>query len=157
MVPLKEGEGLSGVTPIGLYLESITNGRELLPLIKKMSLLNPVFILKPGKTAEAARAMHSHTGSMVGEDNVLEEAMKEAGAIRCQELGDFFDLARAFSWENAPKGPRVAVVSNAGGPAVLSTDTIKSVGLELAQFSEDSKQKLKETLPWRPACGQTMG
>ena len=143
-----ENDGtMSSLSPVGIYLESIENGRELLPLIKKMSQINPVFILKPGKSAEAARAMHSHTGSMAGEDSVLEEAIKEAGAIRCQELGDFFDLARAFAWENAPLGPRVAVVSNAGGPAVLSTDTIKSAGLELAQFSEQSKQKLKETLP----------
>jgi len=147
MAPLEDSDGLSSVSPIGIYLESIEKGTELLPLIRKMSLQNPVFILKPGKSAEAAKAMHSHTGSMAGEDSVLEEAMKESGAIRCQELGDFFDLSRAMSWENAPLGPKVAVVSNAGGPAVLSTDTIKSAGLELAEFSEESKKKLKETLP----------
>jgi len=144
---LEDGDGLSAVCPIGIYLESITEGKELLPILRTMSQKNPVFILKPGKSSAAAKAMHSHTGAIAGEDSVLEEAMKEAGAIRCQELGDFFDLARAFSWENVPMGPRVAVVSNAGGPAVLSTDTIKSVGLELAEFSDDSKQKLKDSLP----------
>ena len=139
--------GLSQITPIGLYLESIADGKELVPLLSKMSQVNPVFVLKPGKSEAAAKAMHSHTGSMAGEDSVLEEALKETGAIRCLELGDFFDLARAFSWENVPLGPRVAVISNAGGPAVLSTDTIKSVGLELAEFSQETHEKLVKCLP----------
>jgi acetyltransferase len=144
---LEDNAGLSAISPVGLYLESIAGGRELLSLISDISKENPVFILKPGKSAGAARAMKSHTGSIAGEDSVLEEALKEAGAIRCQELGDFFDLARAFSWENVPTGSRVAVISNAGGPAVLCADTIKSAGLELAEFSPETQQKLKDCLP----------
>lgn len=145
--PLDDSVGLSKIAPVGMYLESIVEGKGLLKLIEKISQDNPVFILKPGKSAAAARAMHSHTGAIAGEDSVLEEAFKEAGAIRCQELGDFFDLARAFSWENVPLGPKVAVISNAGGPAVLSADTIKSMGLELAEFSPETQEKLKVSLP----------
>ena len=139
--------GISKVFPIGLYLESISQGEEFLKLATKVSQTNPLFVLKPGKSKAAIKAMHSHTGSIAGEDSILEIAFKQAGIIRCQELGDFFDLARAMAWENAPLGPKVAVISNAGGPAVLSTDTISSVGLELAEFREKKKQKLSTCLP----------
>jgi acetate---CoA ligase (ADP-forming) len=133
--------------PVGLYLESIADGNKFRSLVSKISLKNPVFILKPGKSTAAAQAMHSHTGSIAGEDYVLEEALKETGAIRCQELGDFFDMARALSWTRVPKSAKVAVVSNAGGPGVLSTDTISRVGLELAEFNEETSEKLKACLP----------
>lgn len=142
-----QSSGLSSVSPIGLYLESIANGKEFVSIASKISKTTPIFALKPGKSKAAATAMHSHTGSIAGEDSVLDVAFKQAGIIRCQELGEFFDLARAFAWENAPKGPRVAVVSNAGGPAVLSTDTINSAGLEMATFSPETHQKLVASLP----------
>ena len=138
---------LSHVSPIGLYLESISRGQDFVRIAKTISLKNPIFALKPGKSPAAAKAMQSHTGAIAGEDNVLTAAFKEAGIIRCPELSDFFDLAKAFSWEDAPNGPKVAVISNAGGPAVLSTDTIQSVGLELAVFSDPTKQKLSASLP----------
>ncbi len=140
-------DGLSKVYPIGLYLESISNGTEFVKIASEISKTTPIFMLKPGKSKAAASAMHSHTGSIAGEDSVLDVALKQAGIIRCNELGEFFDLARALAWENAPKGPRIAVVSNAGGPAVLSTDTIQNVGLELASFSPETQQKLALSLP----------
>jgi acetate---CoA ligase (ADP-forming) len=139
--------GLSKFLPVGLYLESVSNGPEFVRKTYEISKDNPVFILKPGKSKAAGAAMRSHTGSIAGEDSVLEVALEEAGVIRCQELGDFFDMARALAWENVPTGPRVAVISNAGGPAVLSTDTISQTGLELAEFGEETKQKLAEILP----------
>jgi acetyltransferase len=140
-------EGLSSVSPIGLYLESIAGGTEFVRIASEISKTTPIFMLKPGKSKAAASAMHSHTGAIAGEDSVLDIALKQSGIVRCQELGEFFDLARAFTWENAPRGPRVAVVSNAGGPAVLSTDTINSVGLELASFSPETQAKLAASLP----------
>ena len=139
--------GYSKFSPIGMYLESISNGPDFVKLIKDITVDNPVFVLKPGKSKAASRAMQSHTGSIAGEDSVLDEALKESGAIRCQELQDFFDIARALSWENVPSGNRVAVISNAGGPAVLTTDTISQYGLELAEFGDETKQKLAECLP----------
>ena len=99
--------GLSNYQPIGMYLESIDAGKEFLNLVSKISLTNPVFILKAGKSKKAQQAVRSHTGSMAGDDAVQEAAFKEAGVIRCEGTEDMFDLARAFSWENAPKGPRV--------------------------------------------------
>ena len=146
-LPEKTQDGLSNVQPIGLYLESIVNGAEFLKLTSQISETNPVFIIKPGKTKAAASAMMSHTGAMAGEDDVLEAALKQAGVIRCETLEDFFDFARALAWENAPLGPGVAVVSNAGGPAVISADAVIKEGLELVEFSDQTKNDLLKILP----------
>lgn len=139
--------GYSSCSPIGLYLESISDGTKFVKIAEEISVTNPIFILKPGKSEGAARAMRSHTGAIAGEDNVLEVALKQAGVIRCHDLSEFFDLARALSWENAPHGPRVAVISNAGGPGVLSTDSISEFGLELAKFSPATEEALTKNLP----------
>ncbi|MCX6726541.1 MAG: CoA-binding protein, partial [Candidatus Shapirobacteria bacterium] len=135
------------VKPVGMYLESMASGQDFVKIISQITPYNPVFMLKPGKSPSAAKAMHSHTGAIAGEDRVLESALSQTGVIRCQELGDFFDLAQAFAWKNAPVGPQVAVISNAGGPAVLTTDTITGLGLEMAKLSPVSQQKLLDCLP----------
>ncbi|HSR88958.1 MAG TPA: acetate--CoA ligase family protein [Candidatus Udaeobacter sp.] len=139
--------GLSNYQPIGLYLESINAGREFLELASKASLKDPIFILKPGKSKHAQQAIHSHTGSMAGDDAVQDAAFAQAGIIRCQGIEDMFDLAKVFSWENAPRGPKVAIISNAGGPAVISTDALEVEGLELAALSQKTLTKLKNNLP----------
>ncbi|HPR99322.1 MAG TPA: acetate--CoA ligase family protein [Candidatus Woesebacteria bacterium] len=133
--------------PVSLYLESIADGQEFIKIIKQITPFNPVFMLKPGKSPSSVAAMRSHTGSIAGEDKVLAAALSEAGIIRCQELGDFFDLTQAFSWTSVPLGPGVAVISNAGGPAVLTADTISSLGLEMAVLSSQTREKLQESLP----------
>lgn len=140
-------EGLSSVYPIGMYLESISKGPEFVKIASEVGKTNPIFIIKPGKTKAAAKAMQSHTGAIAGEDDILDAAFKQAGVVRCSTLEDFFDIARAFSWESAPKGPRIAVVSNAGGPAVISADAVIEAGLQLAQFSEETRNKLLQALP----------
>ena len=133
--------------PIGLYLESIVNGAEFLKVASELTKTTPVFILKPGKTSAAATAMKSHTGSIAGEDSILEAALKQSGVIRCQTLEDFFDLSRAFAWENPPLGARIAIIYNAGGPAVICADAAAAEGLELVQFDEETRKKLLEVLP----------
>ena len=133
--------------PIGLYLESISDGKEFLEITRKLSLKNPLFIIKPGKTSAAAKAMQSHTGSIAGADNVLDIALDQAGIVRCNTLEDYFDLSKAFAWEKAPGGPKVAIVSNAGGPAVISTDAVINEGLELVEFDNQTKEKLQQVLP----------
>jgi acetate---CoA ligase (ADP-forming) len=140
-------DGLSGVSPIGMYLESISKGEEFLRLTDHISTKDPVFIIKPGKTHAAAQAMQSHTGAIAGEDAVLETALKQSGVVRCETLEDFFDFSRAFAWENAPVGPGVAVVSNAGGPAVISADAVIEEGLELAELDGQTKERLQSVLP----------
>lgn len=145
--PNAEDEGLSGVNPIGMYLESISSGSEFVKLTSEIGKKNPIFIIKPGKTKAAARAMQSHTGAIAGEDDIFEAALRQAGIYRCSTLEDFFDIARAFSWENAPQGSRIAIISNAGGPAVISADAVSEAGLKLAEFSEETKNKLQQALP----------
>jgi acetate---CoA ligase (ADP-forming) len=133
--------------PIGLYLESISDGKQFLEITTKLSKKNPIFIIKPGKTPAAVKAMQSHTGSIAGADNVLNAALIQAGVIRCNTLEEFFDLSRAFAWTIAPVGPKVAIVSNAGGPAVVSSDAVLTEGLELVEFDDQTKEKLNQVLP----------
>lgn len=137
----------SNYYPIGMYLESIDDGKEFLKLVSKISVTDPVFILKPGKSKKAQQAIRSHTGSMAGDDAVQDAAFREAGIIRCGGLEDMFDLAKIFSWVKSPKGPKVAIVSNAGGPAVISTDALENEGLQMANLSAKTHKKLKEKLP----------
>jgi acetyltransferase len=125
--------------------ESIADGQELLKIAKNSS--NPIFLLKPGKSPEAASAMKSHTGSLAGADDILDTALKEANIIRANTLEEFFNLAKALSWENAPIGPNVAIISNAGGPGVISADAIANSNLKLANLSPETVQILSEKLP----------
>lgn len=134
-------------TPVGMYLESITDGVKFLELAKKISLHSPIFLLKPGKSDEAKHAMQSHTGSLAGEDFILEKALQSAGIIRCYGLEDLFDLSKALSWQIFPKNLKVAVISNAGGPAVMSADIVSEYGLELATIGTEQKKYLSEHLP----------
>ena len=145
--PTDSQTGLSPVSPIGLYLESISHGPEFLQLTSQISKTNPIFIIKPGKTPAAAAAMQSHTGAIAGADDILDTALDQAGVIRCQTLEDFFDLARAFAWEAAPAGNRIAIISNAGGPAVISADAVIAAGLELSRFTPEVKDRLSQVLP----------
>jgi NAD(P)H-flavin reductase/succinyl-CoA synthetase beta subunit len=91
--------------------------------------------------------MQSHTGAIAGADDILDAAFKQSGLLRCSTLEDFFDLSRAFAWEKAPTGPNIAIVSNAGGPAVISADATVAAGLKLAQFSDETRAALHEALP----------
>lgn len=140
-------DGDESINPIGLYLESISDGIKFKEIVSSITKKNPLFIIKPGKTKSAAKAMQSHTGAIAGEDSVLETALFQSGAIRCRTLEDFFDIARALSWENAPQGPRVAIISNAGGPAVICADAVENEGLAMAEFDDKTKEELIRVLP----------
>jgi acetyl coenzyme A synthetase (ADP forming)-like protein len=137
----------SGPHPIGLYLESISDGPEFLKIAGDLSRTHPVFIIKAGRTKEAAKAIHSHTGSIAGEDSVIEAAFEQTDVIRCQTLEEFFDISRSFAWGNALTGPKVAIVSNAGGPAVICADAVVNEGLTLSEFDDATKEQLKSCLP----------
>lgn len=139
--------GESTYEPIGLYLESIRNGRAFLEAAKEISRKQPVLLLKPGKSEAAQTAMRSHTGAIAGEEVVLEAVLKQAGIIRCDGVEDMFDLLRAFSWEDVPKGPRIAVISNAGGPAVIASDAMESAGLTMAELPKRVTNTLRDLLP----------
>ncbi len=133
--------------PIGLYLESLTNGRAFVRAAKALSTKEPIILLKPGKSDAAKSAMVSHTGAVAGEEAVLQAALTEAGIIRADGVEDMFDLLRVFSWENAPKGSRVAIISNAGGPAVIASDALHAAGLTVAPLDNRVTNSLAKILP----------
>ncbi|KKS31706.1 hypothetical protein A2380_03800 [candidate division WWE3 bacterium RIFOXYB1_FULL_43_24] len=135
------------IEPVGMYLESITDGQQFLKLTKQIAKNDPIFIIKPGKTNAAKSAMQSHTGAIAGADDILDVALKQAGVYRCNTLEEFFDLSKAFAWNDIPAGPRVAIISNAGGPGVISADAVIEEGLEIAVIDDDIKKQLSEVLP----------
>jgi acetate---CoA ligase (ADP-forming) len=133
--------------PLGMYLESIGDGVEFMKLARQAALHSPLFMLKPGKSEAARQAMQSHTGAIAGDDEILSVALEQSGVVRCHGLEDLFDFARLSAWSHWPAGNKVAIISNAGGPAVLSSDMVAEAGLELTDLSPEAKRALSRSLP----------
>jgi 4-hydroxybutyryl-CoA synthetase (ADP-forming) len=121
---------------IVMYLEDIRNARRFMEIAKKISTerKKPIIVLKAGRTAEGAKAAASHTGALGGSDANYEAAFAQSGVIRVDTMGELFDLATAFSKQSLPDG-NVVIVSNAGGPAIISTDACSRYGLKMADIS----------------------
>jgi len=132
---------------IVIYMESLTNARRFLSAARAFSRTKPIILLKTGKSAEGAKAAMSHTGSFAGNDAVFDAAFKRAGIIRVKTIGELFDCAKTLAMQKRPKGKRLAVVTNAGGPGVIVTDTLVDLGGELASLSTNTLHKLNEILP----------
>ena len=121
---------------IVMYLEDIRNARRFMEIAKKITAerKKPIIVLKSGRTAEGAKAAASHTGALGGSDANYEAAFAQCGVIRVDTMGELFDLATAFSKQPLPNG-NVVIVSNAGGPAIISTDACSRFGLKMADIS----------------------
>ena len=121
---------------IVMYLEDIRNARRFMEIAKKITTerKKPIIVLKSGRTAEGAKAAASHTGALGGSDANYEAAFAQCGVIRVDTMGELFDLATAFSKQPLPNG-NVVIVSNAGGPAIISTDACSRYGLKMADIS----------------------
>ncbi len=121
---------------IVMYLEDIRNARRFMEVAKKITaeIKKPIIVLKAGRTAEGAKAASSHTGALGGSDANYEAAFAQCGVIRVDTMGELFDLATAFSKQPLPDGD-VVIVSNAGGPAIISTDSCSRYGLKMADIS----------------------
>ncbi|MCG8310292.1 MAG: acetate--CoA ligase family protein [Cytophagales bacterium] len=132
-----------------LYLEEVSNGKELLAAAREVIQKSgkPILIIKSGRTEEGAAAAASHTGSLAGSDEICDAAFEQAGIIRCDNIVDMFNRAIAFAYQPAPKGDKVAIITNAGGPGVLTTDAAIKTGLRLAKFSDETAKYLKQHLP----------
>ena len=132
-----------------LYLEEVSNGRELMEAARKVIKKSgkPILVIKSGRTEAGAAAAASHTGSLAGSDEICGAAFEQAGVIRCDNIVEMFNRAIAFAYQPAPKSEKVAIITNAGGPGVLTTDAAIHSGLKLAQFSEETAKQLKRTLP----------
>ena len=132
---------------IVIYMESLKYARKFISAARAFSRDKPIIVLKSGKSLEGARAALSHTGSLAGNDDAFNAAFRRAGVVRVNETDDLFDCAKTLSKQERPRGNRLAIVSNAGGPGVLSTDVLVERGGELANLSKFTVNKLNRILP----------
>src|SRR5246127_4927022 len=130
-----------------MYMESVGDARSFLSAAREVSLNKPIIVIKAGRTDAAAQAAASHTGALTGSDEVLEAAFRRCGVLRVQTIADLFYMAEVLAKQPRPKGPRLAIVTNAGGPGVLAADGLLSHGGQLAQLSAESMDELNKLLP----------
>jgi len=129
------------------YLESITHGDAFVREAERISGTKPILLVKSGGTEAGAAAASSHTGSLAGGEAAYEAVFERAGIIRCTSIKEQFDFAQAFAQQPLPKGPRVAVVTNAGGPGIMAADAIERKGLEFAALNDKTVEALAKGLP----------
>jgi acetyltransferase len=133
---------------IVIYMESIGDARSFLSAAREVALTKPIIVIKSGRTAQAAQAAASHTGTLAGSDAVLDAAFRRCGVLRVDRISEMFDLAEVLAKQHQrPQGPKLSIITNAGGPGVLATDALIQTGGELAQLSEATLTALNEALP----------
>ena len=130
-----------------IYMEGVGNARKFMSAARAFALQKPIIVLKPGRFNESAKAARSHTGAMAGDDAIYEAAFKRIGVVRVKEIGELFDAATVLDSRKLPRGPKLAIITNAGGPGVMATDTIIELGGELAKLSDETVQELNKGLP----------
>lgn len=130
-----------------LYMESVGDARAFVSAAREVSLHKPIIVIKPGRSDAAAKAASSHTGALTGSDEVLDAAFRRSGVLRVQNIADLFYMAEVLGKQPIPKGNRLTIVTNAGGPAVLATDSLISNDGELSNLSEETVKKLDDCLP----------
>jgi acetyltransferase len=132
---------------IVIYMESIGDASAFLSAAREVSLNKPIIVIKAGRTAAAARAAASHTGSLTGSDDVLQAAFRRVGVLRVNSIAEIFYMTEVLSKQPRPKGNRLCIVTNAGGPGVLATDALIQGGGELAEISRESMSEFNAILP----------
>lgn len=132
---------------IVMYMETIGDARSFMSAAREVALTKPIIVIKPGRTEGAARAAASHTGSLTGSDEVLDAAFRRCGVLRVNTIGEIFSMAEVLGRQPRPKGPRLSILTNAGGPGVLATDALITTGGELAPLSPETMEKFNEFLP----------
>jgi len=130
-----------------LYLEDIVDGRKFVDTVSRVTEEKPIIAVKAGVSPEGAKAASSHTGALAGSDEAYNAILKQSGVIRVESIIDLFDYARAFAKQPLPRGNRVAIITNGGGPGIMATDASVKYGLQIAQFSDITKNKLRAGLP----------
>ena len=130
---------------IGLYIEAVKDGRKFMNSIKRCK--KPVLVVKAGISKAGARATASHTGSMAGSDKIYGAAIKQAGGIRCRDVVELFDMARALAGQPPARGNRIGIVTNGGGLGILLTDACVENGLTVPKLSKTTYKKIDKILP----------
>jgi len=132
---------------IVIYMESIGDARSFLSAAREVALTKPIIVIKAGRTTAAAKAAASHTGALTGNDAVLDAAFRRCGVLRVNSISDLFDMSEVLAKQPRPQGSRLTILTNAGGPGVLATDTLIENGGELAAISPEIMSPLNEILP----------
>ncbi len=133
---------------IVMYMESIGDARSFLSAAREVALTKPIIVIKAGRTEAAAKAAASHTGSLAGSDNVLDAAFRRCGVLRVNRISELFNMAEVLSKQNRrPQGPRLTIITNAGGPGVLAADALIGGGGELASLDDSTIEALNAFLP----------
>ena len=132
---------------ITAYAEGVSDGTEFLKISREIARKKPFVILKGGQSEKGAEAVSSHTGALSGSKEAYSAAFRKSGVLEAKTMEEMFDWARALAWQPLPKGKRVAVLTNAGGPAILAVDALEKVGLEMAPLTDETKAYLKKRLP----------
>ena len=132
---------------IVIYMETIGDARDFLSAAREVALSKPIIVIKPGRTAAAAKAAASHTGSLTGSDDVLDAAFRRAGVLRVDSISELFEVSDILAKQPRPRGPRLSIVTNAGGPGVIATDALIGGGGELSAISDETMEALNAVLP----------
>ncbi len=136
-----------------LYLEDLANPKGFIEVVREITgdtdvkHRKPILAIKSGRTAEGAKAASSHTGALTSSDEAYDAAFIESGVLRVETLEELFDYAKVFASQPLPKGNKVAIVTNAGGPGIMATDVCIRHGVRLTQFKEETTKKLRASLP----------
>ena len=136
-----------------LYLESIERGRKFLKVASEVVKKKPIMVVKGGTSSAGAKAAGSHTGALVGSFLAYQKAFDKSGVILSESMEDLFNYAVAFTQQSLPKEEGIAIVTNAGGPGILSTDLIEKLNLKMASLTDETRCFLKENLPEAAATG----
>jgi acetyltransferase len=130
-----------------MYAEGLTEARKFMSAAKHFARTKPIIVVKSGKFSESAKAAASHTGSLSGEDAIYDAAFKRAGIVRVEEIEDLFNAAEVLGTQPLPRGPNLAIITNAGGPGVMATDALIAKGGKLAKLSRKTMDALNSVLP----------
>lgn len=130
-----------------IYMESIGDSRAFLSAAREVSLTKPIILIKAGRSAESAKAAASHTGSLAGSDEALTAALRRVGILRVDTIADLFSMTEVLAKQPRPKGPRLMIVTNAGGPGVIATDALIANGGKLAELAPETMNALNQLLP----------
>ncbi|NLV40805.1 MAG: CoA-binding protein [Candidatus Hydrogenedentes bacterium] len=128
------------------YLESIASGPEFIKVAEAVSAKKPVVVLKAGTTAAGGKAASSHTGSLAGADIAYGAAFKRAGVVRAENFEALFDYAQAFATQPLPKGDRIVVITNAGGPGIMAADAVETLGMKMEPLTPEVAEHVKKNL-----------
>lgn len=130
-----------------LYMETIGDARSFLSAAREVALTKPIIVIKAGRTAQGGMAAASHTGSMTGSDDVLDAAFRRCGVLRVDSIAELFYMAEVLAKQPRPQGPKLTILTNAGGPAVLATDSLILDGGELTELTPETIESLNQVLP----------